>query len=126
MCLYVFVLFVIYNTCKIRSENIKYVFYETLLRVGVKYWNKQWGKYLCEKQKKEPLSSFLGMISWDLNDGNFALAILTPVCSNTLPSTGVSAPRVGTLSGITTLGLPKEKTGANSWRRDSSRVTALQ
>ena len=26
-----FVLFVFYNTCNIRSENIKYVFYKTLL-----------------------------------------------------------------------------------------------
>ena len=34
----------------------------TLLAVGVKYWNKQGGKCLCEEQDKERLFSFLGIL----------------------------------------------------------------
>ena len=33
-----------------------------LLAVGVKYWNKQGGKCLCEEQDKEQLFSFLGIL----------------------------------------------------------------
>ena len=34
----------------------------TVLAVGVKYWNKQGGKCLCEEQDKERLFSFLGIL----------------------------------------------------------------
>jgi len=33
-----------------------------VLAVGVKYWNKQGGKCLCEEQDKERLFSFLGIL----------------------------------------------------------------
>jgi len=33
-----------------------------ILAVGVKYWNKQGGKCLCEEQDKERLFSFLGIL----------------------------------------------------------------
>ena len=33
-----------------------------ILAVGVKYWNKQGGKCLCEEQDKEQLFSFLGIL----------------------------------------------------------------
>ena len=54
-----------------------------VLAVGVKYWNKQGGKCLCEEQDKERLFSFLGILGSEWR--SLALAILTPACSNTLP-----------------------------------------
>ena len=33
-----------------------------VLAVGVKYWNKQGGKCLCEEQDREQLFSFLGIL----------------------------------------------------------------
>ena len=33
-----------------------------ILAVGVKYWNEQGGKCLCEEQDKEQLFSFLGIL----------------------------------------------------------------
>ena len=35
---------------------------ECVLAVGVKYWNKQGGKCLCEEQDKERLFSFFGIL----------------------------------------------------------------
>ena len=34
----------------------------TVLAAGVKYWNKQGGKCLCEEQDKEQLFSFFGIL----------------------------------------------------------------
>ena len=55
-----------------------------VLAVGVTYGigTNKGAKCLCEDQQRR--ADILLQASWDLNKGNFALAILTPICSNTV------------------------------------------
>jgi len=52
----------------------------TVLVTGVLYLNKH-GANVCAVNRRKSCY-FPSKISWDLNKGNFALAIPTPVCSN--------------------------------------------
>ena len=60
-----------------------------MLAVGVTYGigTNKGAKCLCEDQQRR--ADILLQASWDLNKGNFVLAILTSVCSNTLLLTRV-------------------------------------
>ena len=50
----------------------------------------QTGGPMSVRGRKKNTGYFPSWVSWDLNEGNLALAILTPACSNTLPLSRVT------------------------------------